>query len=457
MFKSVALAWLYEINSYAGADRCTTTEVGIKSPGQALTLLSEDGLRTVCRTLSEGVLVSRTFDAGLRTRTHFPTYSFQHPLLYFTLLYFTRQMRVRIRGPAGQASISLSGTATIKDLKTQITEKTSIFKFDLKYGYPPRSLLLSDYADTAKLSDLRIKLDGEQLIVSEATSASKQAPSASGQPKSLDPALSQPSANTVMNPSSALTPSSFSFTDVGTAPPSSTQKTNKPSSPTRKTTSSSLDAPELPLPSHGSTLVLRIMPDDNSCLFRAFNTAFFGAMDNMTELRSIVAQNIQANTDTYSAVVLDQQPDDYCRWIQSEDAWGGAIELDILSKHFGVEISSIDVQTLRTDRYNEGMSERCILVYSGIHYDTIALSPSDPPHKSAYAPPEFDTKIFDAQDSAILEGAVELCRVLQGKHYYTDTAAFSVRCNVCGKVSVGEKGAREHAANTGHYDFGEAS
>lgn len=85
----------------------------------------------------------------------------------------------------------------------------------------------------------------------------------------------------------------------------------------------------------------------------------------MTELRSIIAQNIQANPDTYSAVVLDQQPDDYCRWIQTEDAWGGAIELDILSKHFDVEISSIDVQTLRTDRFNEGRPERCILVYSG--------------------------------------------------------------------------------------------
>ena len=42
------------------------TEVGIKSPGQALTLLSEDGLRFVCRTLSERVLASRTFGADLR-------------------------------------------------------------------------------------------------------------------------------------------------------------------------------------------------------------------------------------------------------------------------------------------------------------------------------------------------------------------------------------------------------
>ena len=366
-------------------------------------------------------------------------------------------MRVRIRGPAGQAAILLPENATVKDLKTQITEKTSISSYDLVYGYPPRPLSLNDYAQTARLSDIQPNLDGEQLIVSETTPLQrKQILSPNGPLTPVDPSRNQSAATGAGDRSSAAVPSSFSFAHVGAAPPSSNQKTNKPLSLSRKPTSASFDAPELPLPSHASTLVLRIMPDDNSCLFRAFNTAFFGAMDNMTELRSIIAQNIQADKDTYSAAVLDQQPDDYCRWIQTEDAWGGAIELDILSKHFNIEISSIDVQTLRTDRFNEGRPERCILVYSGIHYDAIALSPSDPPHTNAYAPPEFDTKIFDSQDLVVLENAVELCRVLQGRHYYTDTAAFNVRCNICGKVSVGEKGATEHAANTGHYDFGEA-
>ncbi len=387
----------------------------------------------------------------------FRTYFTAHRNPDFASAAFAGMMRVRIRGPAGQAAISLPEAATIKDLRSQITEKTSISKFDMKYGYPPRPLSLGDYPETAKLSDVGIKLDGEQLIISETAAPSKQAPSAIRPPTPSDPSPSQTSENGIRTSASAAIPSSFSFAHVGTAPAPSTSKSNKPLSLSRKPTSASLDAPELPLPTHASTLVLRIMPDDNSCLFRAFNTAFFGAMDNMTELRSIIAQNIQANPDTYSAAVLDQQPDDYCRWIQTEDAWGGAIELDILSKHFNVEISSIDVQTLRIDRFNEGRPERCILVYSGIHYDAIALSPSDPPHKTAYAPPEFDTKIFDVQDMVVLEGAVELCRVLQGKHYYTDTAAFSVRCNICGKLAVGEKGATEHAAATGHYDFGEAA
>ena len=187
-------------------------------------------------------------------------------------------MRVRIRGPAGQAAISFSQTATVEDLRPQITEKTSISNFDLKYGYPPRPLSLSDYADTVKLSDIGIKLDGEQLIVSEITPSTSEP---------LDSSPSQISANKAANQSSAVTPSPFSFADVGAAPPSPTRKTNKPLSLSRKPTAS-LDAPELPLPSHASTLVLRIMPDDNSCLFRAFNTAFFGAMDKYVFSESIL-------------------------------------------------------------------------------------------------------------------------------------------------------------------------
>lgn len=347
-------------------------------------------------------------------------------------------MRLRIRGPAGQATITLPETATIGDLQSQVIEITSIPAFDLKYGYPPKPLPLKDYGSAARLSEIDIKLDGEQLIVSAST---------------IGPNKHPPSVEVSRNPPDP----SFSFAGVGTAPSTPATKSSKPLSLSRKPTSQDMDAPELPLVTHSSTLILRIMPDDNSCLFRAFSTAFFGTgIDSMHELRSIIAQHIQSHPERYSSVVLEKDPDDYCRWIQKEDAWGGAIELDILSRHFEVEICSIDVQTLRIDRFNEGKQTRCILVYSGIHYDTIALSPSDAPHEHAYAPPEFDTKIFDAADPVVLEGAVQLCSTLQKRHYYTDTAAFSVRCNVCEKTCVGEKGATEHAKQTGHYDFGEA-
>lgn len=241
--------------------------------------------------------------------------------------------------------------------------------------------------------------------------------------------------------------------------PSEKSTQQPPLSLTRKPAKSlETDPPEVPVPDHGATLVLRIMPDDNSCMFRAFGSAFMGSIDSMTELRGLVAQTIQANPEKYSAAVLDQSPDEYCKWIQTEYSWGGGIELSILSQHFDVEISSIDVQSLRVDRFNEGRPSRCVLVYSGIHYDTIALSPSDPPHTHAYAPPEFDTKVFDTDDQVVLEKAVELCRRLkEEKHYYTDTAHFQIKCNICGGQFVGESEATQHAKETGHYAYGEAT
>ncbi|MCJ1287079.1 ubiquitin-specific protease otu1 [Xylographa opegraphella] len=343
-------------------------------------------------------------------------------------------MRIRVRGPNGQTVINVPDDASVADLQTQISEATSISNCDIKYGYPPQPLPLEEYARSSKLSDISINLNGEQLIVSKKAGAT-----------AIDSSDSKIQAELPQTKEKKQKISSL--TREAMAPKGPLSLTRKPP-PT--------DAPELPLPTHAGTLILRIMPDDNSCLFRAFNSAFFGAMDNMQELRSIIAQTIQAQPDAYLAVVLEKDPADYCRWIQTSDAWGGAIELDVLSRHFDIEICSIDVQTLRVDRFNEGRPSRCILVYSGIHYDTIALSPSDPPYEHAFAPPEFDTKVFEASDDGVLEKAVELCKVLQGQHYFTDTAGFSVRCNICRGVFTGEKGATEHASKTGHYDFGEA-
>src|SRR5436305_14067779 len=112
--------------------------------------------------------------------------------------------------------------------------------------------------------------------------------------------------------------------------------------------------------------------------------------------------------------------------------------MSILSKHFDIEIASIDVQSLRIHRINEGRPTRMILVYSGIHYDTIAQSPSEPPHTTATNSADFDVKIFESDDKIIIENAVELCRELQKRHYFTDTAGFSLECGICGAGVRGE-------------------
>lgn len=246
-------------------------------------------------------------------------------------------MRIRLRGPDGQSAITLSEDATVGDMIAQIIEKTAISSFDIKYGYPPKSLPLEQKAPSLSLASLDVNLNGETLILSPKESSQRETK------KPVD--ATQPS-----KPSTSV-----SFAGKPTSP--------KPAVPiSLKKKAMEGEVPEIPLPDRGATLgksmvfllrgnyangtiVLRVMPDDNSCLFRAFGTANLPGDDlSMTELRAIVASTIQAEPEVYTKVVLEQNPDDYCRWIQTHDAWGGAIEMGILSKYFDVEICSIDVK-----------------------------------------------------------------------------------------------------------------
>ncbi|KAJ5780895.1 Ovarian tumor otubain [Penicillium paradoxum] len=329
-------------------------------------------------------------------------------------------MRIRIRGPSGQSTITFDDSATIKDLQNQIAEKTGLDAFDVKYGYPLKPLELDSFQPEQSILGAGIKLHGESLVVAQKEGASR---GASDDTPKAQPAPSQPSMS------------------------------QRPQIPQE---SSAEDPPEIASSDHAGTFVLRVMPDDNSCLFRAVGAAVMGDMDTMVELRSIIAGAIQSNPTEYTAAILGKKPDEYCTWIQNEDSWGGAIELKVLSEYFNIEICSIDVQTLNMFQFNEGAPTRCIVVYSGIHYDVLALSPSDPPYTRANPLAHGDTKIFEAVDPVVLTKAKELCRILQGKHYYTDTSGFTVRCNICGGTFTGERGATRHAAETGHYDFGEA-
>ena len=73
-------------------------------------------------------------------------------------------------------------------------------------------------------------------------------------------------------------------------------------------------------------------------------------------------------------------PSQYIAAILKPLTWGGAIELGILAAHYNTEIASVDVETGRIDRFSPpdsgGGSMRCILIYSGIHYDAATLAPA---------------------------------------------------------------------------------
>lgn len=340
-------------------------------------------------------------------------------------------IRLRVRGPQGVATLNIDNRATWSDLLHQISEKSGVADFDLKFGYPPQNLNTESISSDMKLSDLPHKLHGEQLIV---------------MPKAVQQHLAAPMEGTTPSASKPL-------------PPTTSPAPDRPLNLTRKKQPNvEDDPPEVPVPLLDGIMVLRVMPDDNSCMFRALSNAVLGsALDGMTELRSVVAQTIQAQPDLYTEGMLEKKPADYCRWIQREDSWGGGIELSILSQHFDIEICSINVQDCRVDKFNEGKPTRCILVYSGIHYDVCAVTPF------SGAEPEFDRKVFEVMkvdgeeiDGGAVDAAVELCRGLQKRHYFTDTHGFALQCHQCGQSGNGQQWAVQHAKSTGHGDFGEA-
>lgn len=339
--------------------------------------------------------------------------------------------------------ISLDDDATWSDLKHEITAKSGVPDFDLKYGYPPQPFNTESIDGAMKLSDLSVNLNGEQVIV---------------MPRNIQATLSSPMSGTqpplqagnLLPPQNLTSPVKHQPEDFPDEQPLNLSRKQNPGN-------LESDPPEIPVPQLDGVLVLRVMPDDNSCMFRALSSAVLGsALDGMTELRSVVAQTIQAKPEFYTKGMLEKEPSAYCRWIQREDSWGGGIELSILSEHFDIEISSINVQDGRVDTFNEGCPTRCILVYSGIHYDVCAVTPY------AGADPGSDRKVFDVlrveseeMDGGALQAAKDLCKVLRERHYFTDTFGFDIKCKQCGQQGKGQQWAVEHAKETGHGDFGE--
>ncbi|KAL7420765.1 ubiquitin-specific protease otu1 [Cryptotrichosporon argae] len=338
---------------------------------------------------------------------------------------------IRLRHPRGVATLEVELDATVDDLRALVFSATSIppDNQELKYGYPPR--LLPVTSASAVLSSIPIAR-GEQIVVSAVPTAAALPPLASHTPtpapsvKALDMALSAPTP-TALPPPPPPAAVRFAPADAPVTPGES-----------------------VPLPAEMGWLQLRIVPDDNSCLFSAVGIVFEGGIGAAQKLRRVVADTIRADPETYSDVMLGQPRERYIATILKPQSWGGAIELSAFANHYKTEISSFDVATGRCDRFGEGQYEnRCVLVYSGIHYDALSVS------LLPESPAAYHSTVFPIADQTILPAAQELVARLRKRHYYTDTANFDLRCNVCKVGLKGEKGATEHAKQTGHVEFGE--
>ncbi|KAL0577873.1 ubiquitin-specific protease otu1 [Marasmius crinis-equi] len=327
---------------------------------------------------------------------------------------------IRLRHPQGMATITIpldSDTFSVQDLQQEIYSATNILpsRQIVKTGYPPRSLTLISELPLSSLGLAK----GDQLIVAETS----------------DPAVRGPSAQAAAN--QGIRP-----------PPSSSQRETARSQPSQNQSS----GPES-VETDGGYLVHRVVPDDNSCLFSSVALVFEQDISKAPRLRQVVADHIQKDPETYNEAILGMDPEKYKATIQKPSSWGGAIELSIFAKHYNTEICSIDVETGRIDNFSPPGPEvngmRCIVIYSGIHYDAATLAPSPD------APSEWHQTVFPVDNGSALEAGKKLADRLRAKKAYTNTATFDLKCEECGKGLKGEKEARAHAEQSGHVRFGE--
>ncbi|KAF8946249.1 ubiquitin-specific protease otu1 [Haplosporangium gracile] len=415
-------------------------------------------------------------------------------------------MRLRIRHKEGIATLTtLTGQSTLLDLHNAIAKeiKASVARLELKFGYPPKLLAIDNSTAGATLTSLGVK-DGEQILTSEkpegspatyaftstggnltptpttATATLVPAHSATTTTAAATPATSEFGANSSgnsfgafgsrsilhasqpqqttasgSNPSAfqaaAARPTTNAFGGLSTVDTSYTPKAVAapiPASTAPAATAAPKDGIESVRIRDQGLLVLREVEDDNSCLFNAIAYTLDPSMkSNVQGLRQIVAKAIDANPDAYPDVVLGEE---YRDWIKKENSWGGAIELAIFSDYYKIEIDSIDVSTNRVDRFGEGQyDQRALVMYSGIHYDAVALTPS------LDIPAECDQTQFETTSEDILTAGIQLAAKLKQAHKYTDLATFTLRCSICQIGLKGEKDAQQHAQSTMHTSFEE--
>jgi len=171
-------------------------------------------------------------------------------------------------------------------------------------------------------------------------------------------------------------------------------------------------------------MIRRKMEDDNSCLFSAVRYVLDGrARDNDGKLRKLISQKVKEDPITYNEGFLGKSNSEYSQWILEKSRWGGGIELSILSKYYQTEICAIDISTKKMYCYGENMSlnQRVYLLYDGIHYDSLVLSPLED------GPEDFDITIFNPLDNNALLKAKQLVEKLNSLRQYTDLAKFQLR------------------------------
>ncbi|XP_059056645.1 ubiquitin thioesterase OTU1 [Achroia grisella] len=303
----------------------------------------------------------------------------------------------KVKSKNGQQILKdLTSNSTVGDLKMFLSSLTDVSceRLCVLCGYPPKPIDVSD--NNKKLSDIGLKT-GETLIIEE-----KAPPTAPPQPS--EPA--KPVQNGVL-----------SHETIG--------------------------------PCRPGILMKKVVPSDNSCLFTSIGFVLNGSVDTTvhTMMRQIIAMEVASDQEMYSEGMLGRPNAEYCVWIQQPSSWGGAIEVAILSRFYGLEMAVVDTSNAIINRFGEDKNygQRVFLLFDGVHYDPLYLEQSDGGIQT----------VFPAEDMDIYREAEQLAHEAKSSRQFTDLNKFTLKCMVCEKYLTGQVEAQKHAKETMHTNFGE--
>ncbi|KAI3404951.2 OTU1 [Candida oxycetoniae] len=359
-------------------------------------------------------------------------------------------MRLKLKADGGVATINvdpshlfkdfLSEIQLNKDLHTDVSEVVT----SVKTGFPPKPIDLS-YSLTESISDKGIN-DGDQLLISFASMKRKLSASSDLEESSRRKEVQV-----------ATCKNDGDGGGGGDGGDGGDDDDNPPS----KKADTREDIPAVYMNSLKKYLILRNIPDDNSCLFNSVSYAISGASSYKSvsppeELRKVVVSYIEKNAVLYSDTILGRPRKEYCEWILKKDSWGGAIELGILADWFDVQITCVDIESgnfIKIKNEEQNPTKFILLIYSGVHYDVLAIN-----SKLSTKNKDTDECVWELntnEEKTIIDATNKLCKLLQEKNYSTNTTTFRVRCLDCYSILIGEVGASKHAEQTGHLNFGE--
>ncbi|KAK7918487.1 OTU-like cysteine protease [Apiospora marii] len=319
---------------------------------------------------------------------------------------------VRIQMPTGPGQIALDEDATVGQLAEAIKEKAEGQEIaSIKYGWPSAALKFRKDDDDSVMEKTvkSLNLHRERLTV---VLAEKYEPAP--EPASAPPQVDGPNEH---------------------------------------------DPPTVRLPT-GNDLVLRVMADDNSCMYTAMmpiirNSALERGIDVSTAgaLRQVIGQQILSQPDTYNSAVLEKSPGAYVNNLLNPQSWGGSIELNVLSELFDIEICVVSVSNGSVIYTGQGQHERrCVILWSGIHYDRVVETLFGGAADTGDT--EFDVCTWDcATSDHILKGALEMAAILKESNYAHDSNAAVYSCQQCGWVGQGEKELIKHCQATSHSEI----